>query len=194
MPPRASGPADPPRRSRLLDDLGDRAGPDRPAALADGEAQGLLHGDVGDQLDLQVDGVAGHDHLDVVGELDGPGDVGRPEIELRPVALEERRVPPALFLGQGDDLGPELPVRGDRAGLGQDLAALDLVLADAAEQGPDVVAGLGLVEELAEHLDARDDGLARFAQPDDLALVADLDDAALDPARDDGAAAGDRED
>ena len=40
-------------------------------------------------------------------------------------------------------------------GLGQHLAALDVVLLDAAQQAADVVARLALVEQLAEHLDAR---------------------------------------
>jgi hypothetical protein len=52
-------------------------------------------------------------------------------------------------------------VRGDRARLAADLAALDVLALDAAEQESDVLASLALVEELAEHLDAGDDGLGR---------------------------------
>ena len=40
-------------------------------------------------------------------------------------------------------------------GLGQHLAALDLVALDAPQQAADVVARLALVEQLLEHLDAR---------------------------------------
>ena len=40
------------RRSRLFNDLGDDAGADGAAALADGEAQALVHGDGGDELHL----------------------------------------------------------------------------------------------------------------------------------------------
>src|SRR5207249_2499972 len=58
----------------------------------------------------------------------------------------------------------------------------------------DVVAGLALVQELAEHLDAGDDGLAGLAHADDLDFLADLDDPALDAAGRDGAAALDAED
>src|SRR6267154_2202511 len=55
--------------------------------------------------------------------------------------------------------------------------------------------GLTLVEDLAEHLDARDDGLRRRGvDADDLDGVARVDDALLDAAGRDGAAAGDRED
>ena len=84
-------------------------------------------------------------------------------------------------------------VRRDRALLAEHHAALDLFALRAAEQHADVVASLALVEQLAEHLDARAHRLPRVAETDDLELVADLDDAALDAARDDRAATGDRE-
>ena len=84
-------------------------------------------------------------------------------------------------------------MRGDRAGLGQHLAALDFFALGAAQQHADVVAGLALVEQLSEHLDAGAGGLQRRLDADDFDLVADFDDAALDPAGHDGAAAGDGE-
>src|SRR5204863_6826309 len=62
-----------------------------------------------------------------------------------------------------------------------------------AEQRTDVVAGLALVEQLAEHFDAGDDGLLGIAQTDDLDFLADLDYAAFDTARHHGATARDRE-
>src|SRR5690606_25471673 len=105
-----------------------------------------------------------------------------------------RRVPAALFLGQHVDLSLELRVRLDGAGLGQHLAALDLILVDAAQQAADVVAGHRLVEDLAEHLDAGHDGLADLVpQADDLDLVTGLDAAAVHTAGGDGAAARDAE-
>src|SRR5581483_3040360 len=113
---------------------------------------------------------------------------------LRPVAGEERRVPSALVLREDVDLGLELLVRGDRAGLAEHLAALDLLALDAAEEAADVVAGDALVERLLEHLDAGDDGLAALPEADDLDLVAHLHLATLDAAGDDGAAALDAED
>ncbi len=84
-------------------------------------------------------------------------------------------------------------MRLDRAGLAEHLATLDVLTADAAKQRADVVAGLALVEQLAEHLDAGDDGLAGVVDADDLDFLADLDDAGLDAAGDDGAATRDRE-
>src|SRR5204862_6736086 len=130
--------------------------------LADGEPKPGVHGDRLDELDLHVRVVAGHDHLLALGELDVPRDVRRPEVELRPVAVEERRVAAALLLREDVDLGLELRVRSDRARLREHLAPLDILTLDAAQETADVVAGLALVAELLEHLDPRDDRLARL--------------------------------
>src|SRR3954453_4104274 len=180
--------------SALLGDRDARAGADGPAALADREALADLEGDRGDQLDAHIDVVAGPDHLRPVGQADGAGDVGRAQVELGPVAVVERGVPAALLLGQDVDLGGELGVGLDRARLGQDLAALDLLALDAPDQAADVVAGAALVQQLLEHLDAGDDDLAGRLDPDQLDLVGDLDDAALDAAGRDRPPALDAED
>src|SRR5690349_3380128 len=79
------------RGARLLQNLGDDAGADGAAALADGEAQALVHGDGRDQLHLHLHVVARHHHLRPLLQLHRPGHVRRPEIELRPVIGEERR-------------------------------------------------------------------------------------------------------
>src|SRR5215213_1448504 len=179
---------------RLLDDLGDDSRADRPATLADGEPQALVHGDRLDQLDRHLDVVSRHHHLRPLGEVGDAGHVGGAEVELRPVAREERRVTSALLLLQAVDLGFEFRVRGDRARLAENLAALDLLALGASQQGADVVAGLPLVEQLAEHLDAGDDRGGRVLHADDLDFVTAVDDPLLDAAGCDRAAAGDRED
>src|SRR5438874_2686841 len=178
----------------LLDDLGDHARTDGATALADGEAQTLIHGDRLDQLDVHVRVVARHDHLLALRELDRARHVGRAEVELWAVVVEERRVAAALVLREDVHLGLEVRVRRDRAGLRQHLAALDLLALDPAQEGAGVVAGLCEVERLLEHLEARDDGLLDlFVNTDDLDLVARLDLALLDAAGDNGAPARDRE-
>src|SRR4051794_14099368 len=179
---------------RLLDDLGHDARPDRAATLADGEAQALVHGDRLDELDLHLDVVARHDHLRALGQVGDAGHVGRAEVELGPIAGEERRVAAALLLLEDVDLGLELGVRGDRARLAEHLAALDVLTLGAAQQAADVVAGLALIEDLAEHLDAGHDRRGRVGDADDLDVVAGVDDALLDAAGRAGAAAGDGED
>src|SRR4029450_10339714 len=52
----------------LLEDLGDHARADGLAALADREAQPLVHGDGGDELDLHLHVVPRHHHLRPLGE------------------------------------------------------------------------------------------------------------------------------
>src|SRR5262249_26086657 len=145
---------------------------DGAAALADREAHLLLESDRRDELDGHRDVVARHDHLRAFGQLAGAGLVRRAHVELRTIVGEERRVTAALLLLQDVDLTLELLVRRDRARLAEDLPALDIVLFDAAEEDADVVAGAALVEELPEHLDAGDRGLARLAEADDLDLFA----------------------
>src|SRR3954453_108119 len=188
-------PLNPAGLGRLLDDFGHHPGADGAAALANGEAQALVHGDRLDQLDVHLHVVARHDHLRALGQVGDAGHVSRAEVELRAVAVEERRVAAALLLLQAVDLRLELGVRGDRPRLAEHLAALDVLALDAAEQAADVVAGLALIEDLAEHLDAGDDrAVGLRLDADDLDGVAGVDDALLDAAGGDGAAAGDRED
>ena len=80
-------------------------------------------------------------------------------------------------------------MRRDRTGLAQHLPALDVLTSNAAQKRTDVVARLALVEQLAEHFDAGNDGLLRVADADDLDLLANLYDARLDASGDDRAAA-----
>src|SRR5262249_37892156 len=102
-------------------DLGDDAGADGLAALANREAQTFLAGDRRDELDLQADVVAGHDHLGPLGQRHQARHVRRAEVELRAVPLEERSVATALFLLEDIDLAHEVLVRRDAAGLRQHL-------------------------------------------------------------------------
>src|SRR5207245_9664218 len=90
--------------------------------------------------------------------------------------------------------GFELGGRRDRARLGANLTALDVLALGAAEQQTDVVARLALIEQLAEHLDAGDNLLLRRTNADNLDFLADFDSAAIDTTGDDRATAGDRED
>src|SRR2546425_13061067 len=112
----------------LLDHVGHRAGAHGVAAFADGEPQTLLHGDGRDQLDLQRHVVPRHHHLRPRRQLRHPRHVRGPKIKLRPVPLEERRVPPPFFLGQDVRLRLELGVRRDPPRLGQPPPPLPLVL------------------------------------------------------------------
>src|SRR3977135_4158602 len=178
---------------RLLNDGGDDTRADGAATFADREAELLFHRDRYAQVHFHRDVVARHHHFGAFGQVHDAGHVGGAEVELGPVVGEERGVTTALFLGQNVGLSLELGVRLDRTRLAQHLATLDFLALGAAEQRTDVVAGLALIEQLAEHFDAGDDGLLGVAQTDDLDFLADLDDAALDATGHNRTAARDRE-
>src|SRR5215218_6547017 len=178
---------------QLLQDLRDHAGADGATTLADGEPEALVHRDRRDQLDRHLHVVARHDHLHPLGQLHRARHVRRAEVELRAVALEEGRVAPALFLREHVDLGRELRVRLDAAGLREHHPALDVRLVYTTQEQTDVVAGPTFVEQLAEHLDAGDDGLLVGVEADERDLLLHLHDPTLDTTRGDGTAPGDRE-
>src|SRR4051794_9041808 len=92
--------ARPPTQTYLFNDFCHHAGADGAAAFADGEAQFLLHRDRSDELDLDLDIVARHDHLDVLRELHDAGYVRGTEVELRAIAVKERGMAAAFFLRQ----------------------------------------------------------------------------------------------
>src|SRR5580700_5746457 len=88
----------------LLRDLGNAPRTDGAAALADGETLGLFHRDRSDEIDVDTDVVARHDHFDPLREIDHSGDVRGAEVELRPIAVEERREAAAFVLREDVDL------------------------------------------------------------------------------------------
>src|SRR5690606_801791 len=116
------------------------------------------------------------------------------EVELGAIPFEERSMAAALFLGQNVNLSLKLGVGSDRTGLSQYLAALDGVTIYTAQQHTNVVAGFGLIKQLAEHLYTSGNGLARLGgQAYDLHLVANLNGTALYTASCYCTAAGDGE-
>jgi hypothetical protein len=84
---------------KLLHDLGHDTGADSLSAFSDREFQTLIHGHWGNQLDLYIDIVAGHDHFSALRKLHYPGNIGGSEVELWPVAVEKWRVPATFFFG-----------------------------------------------------------------------------------------------
>ena len=94
--------------SQLLVDSGNDAGANGTAAFTNSEAEALLDGDGGDQLNVHHDVVTGHAHLSALGQRDDTGNVSGTEIELRSVVVEKRSVTAALFLFQDVDLASNL--------------------------------------------------------------------------------------
>src|SRR2546422_3023608 len=84
----------------LLRDLRDDAGAHRAPPLADREPQLRVHRHRLDQLDRHRHVVPRHHHLHPARQRAHPRHIRRPKIKLRPVPVEERRVPPPLLLAQ----------------------------------------------------------------------------------------------
>src|SRR5207247_11468563 len=120
----------------LLQDLGDDAGAHRAAALADREAQLLLHRDRRDQLDRHLRVVPRHHHLHPPRQLHRPRHVRRPQVELRPVPLEKRRVPPPLLLRHHVHLPLSLRLPPDRFPLRQHHPPLHFLLLHPTQPQP----------------------------------------------------------
>src|SRR5690606_2317908 len=150
------------------------------AAFANGKAQTFFHGDRSDQLHFHRHVVARQNHFLVLGQLDRTGHVSRTEVELRTIAVEEWRVTTTFFLGQNVHLGREVGVRVDRTGLGQHLTTLDVFALGTTQQNTDVITGLALIQQLAEHFLACAGGLDRVLDTHDLDFFTHLDHAPLD--------------
>src|SRR3989449_4574247 len=151
--------------SALLQDLGGHAGADGAAAFADRKPQLLLHRDRRDQLDRHLRVVPRHHHLHAGGQLHRPRHVRRPQVKLRPLPPEERRMPAPLLLGQDVHLTLKLRVRRDAPRLRQHHPPFHFLLLDAAEQEPHVVPRLPLIQQLAAHLHPRHHHLLVRPQP-----------------------------
>jgi hypothetical protein len=155
--------------SFLFYDFTDNAGADGAAAFADGETKFFFHGDGVIKVNGNGHVVAGHHHLNAFGQGHHTGHVSGAEVELGTVAVEERGVAAALFLAQGTYTSALNLVCGLMLpGLADNLAALNLVTLGAAEQQANVVAGLALVQDLAEHLNTGAHGLLGIADTNDL--------------------------
>ena len=99
----------------------------------------------------------------------------------------------AFILRQNVHLTLEVGVRRDRTRLGQNLTALNFFTLRAAKQNTNVVASLTLIEQLAEHFNARAGRLRRRLHAHDFNFVANLDHAAFNTTRHHRTAAGNRE-
>src|SRR6202022_3528521 len=85
----------------LLNNLRDGTGADGSAAFANRKARTFFNGDRRNQLAVDGGVVARHHHLDALRQVERAGDVGRADIELRTIPVEERRVAAAPFF-RGD--------------------------------------------------------------------------------------------
>ena len=117
---------------RLPQYLRDDSGANRVAALADREAKFFLHRDRRDELGRDRHGVSGHDHFDVLGKGDHPGDVGGSKVELWFVAIKEGGVSASLFFSQDIHFSLKLGMGSDGSWLCKDLSSFEVVFIDTS--------------------------------------------------------------
>src|SRR5204862_2361649 len=175
-------------RDILIQNFAHATGANGFAAFANGEANRLFHRDRGNQLDLNGDVIARHDHFDAIWQLDRPGHISGAEIKLRPVIGKEWGVTAAFLFAQDIHFRLELLVRLNRARLGDDLTALDLFFLRAAQKHPDVVARARFIDKFAEHLDIGRGCFGGGTNADDLDFLHFLEHATLNPTGPDRAA------
>ena len=130
--------------------------------------------------------IAGHYHLYALGESDLTGNVKSTDVELGTVVVVEGSVTATLFFLEDVDRSLELVVGLNNARVADYHTALDVLLVDTAEEQTYVVAGLTLIEELAEHLDACNGRLHVGAQTHDLNFIAYLNNTGFDTAGSNG--------
>src|SRR3989344_8002017 len=154
-----------------LEDLRDDTRTDGLASFADGKTLFFLEGNGLNELHGKGNGVARHDHFGSLRQRYLTRHVGRPDVELRLIAGEERGMAAAPFLRKDVDLGGEFGMRRDGPGFCQHLPALHVLLLEATEEDAGVVARHALIQGLIEHLDAGNDGLCGILDADDLYLI-----------------------
>ncbi len=176
----------------LLYDLDNLAGTYGTSTFADGELETFVKGYRSDELNIDLDVVAWHNHLDSFRKADLTGNVKSTDEELRTILVVEWSVTSTLFLLEDVDLSLEVLVRGDRAWLGNNLASLHFLLVDTAEKKTYIVSSLSLVEELAEHLDTGNNGASRsVTEADEFNRIVDVDGTGLDTSGNYSSTAGD---
>ena len=143
-----------PNPGLVLDDASDLTRTYGAATLADSETQTFAASNRSDQLDVDLDVVTRHYHLDTSGEHDLTGYIQGADVELGTIVVVERGVAAALFLLQDVDRSLEVVVGFDNARVADNHTALDSLIVDTAEQQTNVVTSLTLIEDLAEHLNA----------------------------------------
>ena len=95
----------------IVDDLNHLTGTNGTTTFTDSEAETLVHGDVGNQLNVDGDMVARHDHFHAFRKSDFTSNVGGSEVELRTILVTERGVTATFFFAQDVDLTLEVVVR-----------------------------------------------------------------------------------
>ncbi len=139
----------------------------------------MLHRDWCDQLNVELQVVAWHNHLSALRQLNSTGDVSCTEVELWTVVLEEWCVTTAFFLRQDINLTLKLSVWVNRLRLTKNLTTLNALTVNTAKKGADVVACFTAIKQLAEHFNTSTGCCCGVFDTNDFDAVANIDHAAL---------------
>src|SRR5690625_2489737 len=159
----------------LLDDFGDQSGTNRAATLTNRELQPLLHRNRLNQLHGHLSVITGHHHLSTLSQRHRASHISRPEIKLRTIVIEKRRVPATLILTEHIHLSLKPRMRRNRPRPSQHLTTLNLILLRTAQQHPHIVTGLTRIQHLAEHLHTSHRGLRLIPNPHNVHRVTNTD-------------------
>src|SRR3990170_7637605 len=139
--------------------------------FTDGKPKSLSHRYGRYQITFHRYIISRHNHLYSIRQLHYSRNIRCPEIKLRTVAIEKRRMTTTLLLGQYIYLCLKLSVRSYTPGLGQYHPALHILLLRTPQQYTKIVSGLTLIQYLAKHLYSRHYTLLRRSYPNYLYLI-----------------------
>src|SRR5690606_8880751 len=131
--------------------------------------------------------------LNALRQFAGTGHIRGTEVELRTVALEERRMTTTFIFRQDVHFRFKFGVRLDGARLGQYLTTLDFVTLGTAQQYAHVFTRTAFVQQFAEHFHTGTGGFGGVFNADDFDFFTDFDDATLDTTGHNRTATGDGE-
>ena len=162
---------------------------DGPATFTNSKPELFLHSNRGNELNLKVDVITGHNHFNTFGQCADTGHISGPEVKLRTITGEERCVPPAFLLGQNVDGRIELRMRCNGSRFRDNLTSFHFLPFGASEENPDVVTRPTFIERFAEHFHTGADGLERRSDPNDFHFLTGSYNTAINPAGHNGATA-----
>ena len=96
--------------------------------------------------------------------------IRRPEIELRPIPLKERRMTTTLLLGQHIHLSIKLGMRRNRPRSSNHLTPLHIILTRPPQQQPNIVPSPSLIQQLPKHLHPSNHRLLQLTDTNNLHL------------------------
>ena len=152
-----------------------------PSRIANRKPSSIAIGAINDTFISRV--VPRHHHLGTPRQLNRTSHIRRPEIELRPIPLKERRMTTTLLLGQHIHLRIKLGMRRNRTRSSNHLTPLHIILTRPPQQQPNIVPSPSLIQQLPKHLHPSNHRLLQLTDTNNLHLSTRMQLTLLHPAR-----------